>query len=511
MATRPRLTLVPLLALLATACGAEDTTEVEVAAPADEATWSSEALGAPVADAETLLATRDGTAVVVTSAEGGGLAGWASTGGGPFEAVDLGPAVRGQGQVSAVAAGPAGFLAMGSAYDEGFLPKVWRSSDGRAWELVDAATGLDRPADVLDVAATDDGWVAVGALRTGADPASGPFAGVAWHSTDGTSWTLTELPPGADAEVRSVAAVGEQVVATGDVGGQPAAWRSEPGGSWERLDVAVAGGEGIGPLADVAARGDRLVATASAEDADFQRSVVVTSDDLGDSWTLALVELEVEYPTVEADADGFSIVGSRFLDSFASPEACYEDIDACRSDADPVVLRSTDGTAWEAIDVSDLGSSDYLRVYALAAADGRTLVLGSEERVQVWSWLDSAGPLPRLEEAPEPEPSEPPPPTAEYGGDLALDVTYRYPLYIHCGMDYLGEFNDAYWYREAGSGGPVPETGAGEAPPDNWPVAQQTIFGEATLVEPDLIEYMIPGGEVIARYAPSDRQPPGCD
>lgn len=88
---------------------------------------------------------------------------------------------------------------------------------------------------------------------------------------------------------------------------------------------------------------------------------------------------------------------------------------------------------------------------------------------------------------------------------------YGVPLYIHCGMDWLYVGGEA-WQRT--DGGPDIETGAGDEVADDWPVAQQTIFGFATLVSDDLSEYSIGDdgdGEVIATYAPAHAPPPGCE
>jgi hypothetical protein len=102
-------------------------------------------------------------------------------------------------------------------------------------------------------------------------------------------------------------------------------------------------------------------------------------------------------------------------------------------------------------------------------------------------------------------------PSVDDEGTLVLGVTYRYPLFIHCGMDYLGSFNGSHWYRDQRRGGPAPETGAGRAPPAHWPVAREKIFGFVELVALDRIDYSIGPTEVIATYLPSDRPPPGCD
>ncbi|MBW3605555.1 MAG: hypothetical protein KY460_11735, partial [Actinobacteria bacterium] len=55
-----------------------------------------------------------------------------------------------------------------------------------------------------------------------------------------------------------------------------------------------------------------------------------------------------------------------------------------------------------------------------------------------------------------------------------------------------------------------PERGRSYAVPDGWPVARETIFGYATLVGDDLIEYSIGDGEIIATCAPATEDPPGC-
>jgi hypothetical protein len=86
-------------------------------------------------------------------------------------------------------------------------------------------------------------------------------------------------------------------------------------------------------------------------------------------------------------------------------------------------------------------------------------------------------------------------------------VRYHAPLYVHCGMDHLF-LGDSVWRRTDDGAGV--ETGGGDEPPADWPVAQQTVFGYATLVEPDVVEYSLEDGEVVATYAPVARAP-GCD
>lgn len=146
-------------------------------------------------------------------------------------------------------------------------------------------------------------------------------------------------------------------------------------------------------------------------------------------------------------------------------------------------------------------------VHAVVGAGDGVVLVGSARRVLVWRWPSSAAPPLR---APREALEVPAFELARNAAELAVGTTYRLPLYIHCGMDYLADLNGRHWYLAHAPKGTV-ETGAGHRPPSSWPVAQQTIFGYVTLVDEDTIEYTIGDGEVIAIYEPSDQQPPGCD
>ena len=87
-------------------------------------------------------------------------------------------------------------------------------------------------------------------------------------------------------------------------------------------------------------------------------------------------------------------------------------------------------------------------------------------------------------------------------------MRYHAPLYLHCGMDWL-YLGDQPWQRM--DSGVEVETGAGDEVPAGWPVARQTLFGYATLVSPDRLDYSLEDGQVVASYALTGREPPGCD
>ena len=75
-------------------------------------------------------------------------------------------------------------------------------------------------------------------------------------------------------------------------------------------------------------------------------------------------------------------------------------------------------------------------------------------------------------------------------------------------MDWLWLGGEA-WQRT--DTGPNVETGAGDEIDPDWPVAQQTIFGFATLTADDVVEYTLADGALIATYRPARTEPPGCE
>ena len=60
-------------------------------------------------------------------------------------------------------------------------------------------------------------------------------------------------------------------------------------------------------------------------------------------------------------------------------------------------------------------------------------------------------------------------------------------------MGLLGKLNDRFWYLVEGSTEWDPAIDAYEDRPDDWPTAQDFIFGMITLIDADTIEYTIPG------------------
>jgi hypothetical protein len=154
-------------------------------------------------------------------------AAWTSTDGTIWQRVPDQPAFA-PGELLRVTAGPAGFMAVRGL---GFGSLVF-SRDGTTWSEAPVGTP---GANVSDVSATDEGFVAVGSVETTA---------ATWTSPDGQHWQRATFTDGSDASANlvSVAGQGRRLVALGAVPAPgdeaipgswtgPASWLSTDGGA----------------------------------------------------------------------------------------------------------------------------------------------------------------------------------------------------------------------------------------------------------------------------------------
>jgi len=167
-----------------------------------------------------------------------------------------GPASAGQ-PVSAplaVAAGPAGFVAVGGT---GSRPAVWLSPTGKGWVMRSLALPRGARGAVLQqVAAQGSRIAALGTEARGSGPV--PFAAVS--ADGGRSWHEYPLPlPGHPAAVTALAAAGRGFAATGTVatatGQDVLSWWSADGRTWQLTRPAGRGLSGPGAHAITALAG----------------------------------------------------------------------------------------------------------------------------------------------------------------------------------------------------------------------------------------------------------------
>lgn len=116
------------------------------------------------------------------------------------------------GWISGVVVGGPGVVAVGTAVEGSQVAAVWTSTDGIDWIRVphDPATfdGEGWQTEMYDIANSDQGLVAVGW-----DP--GSTRAPVWTSTDGVTWTRTEIVPESEYLLGSVAVGDDTVVAVG--------------------------------------------------------------------------------------------------------------------------------------------------------------------------------------------------------------------------------------------------------------------------------------------------------
>jgi hypothetical protein len=219
---------------------------------ASGASWTPASGSGPLtAPGTSLAAAAAGPAgyVVVGSAPAGGRpapAAWFSADLNTWERAPL-TGVEGGGQMLAVTAARSGFVAAGAA---GGSPAVWTSPGASAWRL----RTLPRPAGAVSavltrVTAIGERVVAIGYASRGA--AAGPAVPFAAVSADGgRTWRESVLPAPGPAVVTALTAAGHGFVAVGHPGqpGQPGllAWWSADGLTWHH--AGPAGGGMPGPF-----------------------------------------------------------------------------------------------------------------------------------------------------------------------------------------------------------------------------------------------------------------------
>ncbi|MFV2172119.1 hypothetical protein ACFHW2_06860 [Actinomadura sp. LOL_016] len=285
------------------AVGASETTAVAVgSASGDAAVWTSSD-GAAWKPAQGLGSafTRPGPQRLLDVA--GGTSGWLAVGydqaspmrplvvtsadGASWQAADSAaafrPSAKGRLVTNAVAAGSAGHVVVGT---EDFSAAVWHSADLKSWER---ATGADPSVLqgreganrwMLDVAAPDSGFVAVG----GHHDAQGNHPAV-WSSADGKQWTLKSLPVPSgvsEAHLTHVAAKGDTLVAAGVAGTQQGSvwigYTSTDGGkTWK--DLAAPGGDQKITVTALTATPDGFAGSATSAAAGSTDVVSLTSKD----------------------------------------------------------------------------------------------------------------------------------------------------------------------------------------------------------------------------------------
>ncbi|MEV0195391.1 hypothetical protein [Nonomuraea sp. NPDC050691] len=316
------------------------------------------------------LAAHDGRYVAVGSASGdAGI--WTSLNWKSWTSMSLG-GPREQ-ELADVAHGRRGWLAAGSTQAGIGVtePLLVSSDDGHSWRTIPATGDLARAQDhtrlaVTAVAAGPDGYVLAGE-DTNASGGTGPAL---WFTRDLRKFTRSRKLPqgGTGVRVHDLAATPDGYVAVGVAGGgdgeRGVVWVSEDGLNWKARKRLVPDGASSAGLSQVAAYQDRLVAIGVARVQGARRVFAAVSRDDGASWSTAWLPAEkaADVEDLAATDQGLVAVGWH----------------GTQGDADSAAWISQDGTSWTRSDLTKdrLGGPGMQWLAAVTVAGSEVVGLG---------------------------------------------------------------------------------------------------------------------------------------
>jgi hypothetical protein len=235
-----------------------------------------------------------------------------------------------------IAHGPAGWIAVGDVVS-GAAPRpvVVTSANGVTWQPADTQAAFAGPGiSITAVAAGPDGYVVVGSQVT-----AGRAFTVLWWSADLRTW-IQASNGGLDGRVQpsaayAVAAVPASFVAVGTHGSGSAIWTSGDGRQWAVHDVPAPAGASAAVLRMVTVNGSRIVAGGYAVTRAGDVPIAVVSADGGLRWHQAVLSAPGGLGTVTAlTAAGSGFIAAGQVGTAAARHA--------------VTWSSPDGLSWSA-------------------------------------------------------------------------------------------------------------------------------------------------------------------
>jgi hypothetical protein len=244
--------------------------------------------------------------------------------------------IGGTGDLTAVAHGPAGWIAVGFTVTGGSSsPLVLASTNGVTWQPVATLVGAAGPdVQFLGVAAGPDGYAVVGRQLIG-----GRIFASLWWSADLRMW-VQGSNGGLDGRLTASAASAAAATATGFVavgshGAFAAVWTSPDGVHWALSNVSVPSGARSATLRQVVTSGNTIVATGYADTKAGDIPLAVISTDGGAHWRTIILPVPGGLGVVTA----LTIVNNRLIAAGQTGRAGAEHF---------VTWTSSDGLSWSA-------------------------------------------------------------------------------------------------------------------------------------------------------------------
>jgi hypothetical protein len=228
--------------------------------------------GVPQAEVAVNAIAASGATQVAAGSADGFPALWASQDGGSTWARGTSATAAtltrpGDQQLTAVAAGRAGWIAVGGATSPapGHPVVVGSADGGRHWSAEDGAAGFaaNNLVTASVAAGRAGGYAIVGWRVNGGHPAA-----MAWYSAGLAGWRQAAVSlTGGDSQLLAVTAMGGGFVAAGSSGARPAVWISPNGTAWRLVPLALPGSATQAAVQYVAANGTTVAAAGTAIDA----------------------------------------------------------------------------------------------------------------------------------------------------------------------------------------------------------------------------------------------------
>jgi hypothetical protein len=278
--------------------------------------------------------------------------------------------------MAAVAAGPNGFVAVGTVDNPGEAPSglAWTSSDGSTWMRVEAGLTDGNPSGVV--------WDGQRYIAYGGGFSEVPAA--IWTSPDGQTWQRSTDGPGFD-EITTlfIAALGGQLFAIGGGWGDSEGpishvfntWSSNDGQAWAAVSAEPAPPGMVG-LTGLAATSSMLLAWGNSDGGPDYRPIAVRSTD-GIAWQAANIgKSDSRVYDISGEHGGFVAVGSGPYVGEAGAQAPVK------------AWTSSDGAGWSAAAFQPAPGNDQLE--HVVWYGGRYVSLGTYAGSPI-SWLSGDG------------------------------------------------------------------------------------------------------------------------
>ena len=285
----------------------------------------------------------DGLPALWVSADGGST--WTRAAG-ATQAVLGRPGVE---QLTGVAHGAAGWLAVGGGATAAQGPVVVGSTDGRTWTALDGAAAFAGQGQVVTAAAADPaGYVIAGHQLMG-----GRTVAAVWDAPGLTGWqrAAIALPATGDSQLNAVTATGKGFVAVGSAGTRAAAWLSPTGRTWSLVTVPQPAGAASAQLDFVAASGTTVAATGTEVTAAGQRvPFAAVSANGGTTWTLDELPAPPAARGAATGVTALAAAGSGFTATGTYGTPGSQDVVIWT-----LAARAAAGTAWTAASPDGMG------------------------------------------------------------------------------------------------------------------------------------------------------------